>query len=242
MDSEIRNELLKLRDEGLLIEGEIDFGVFLIQTENLSEMTEAFIENVVTEVVESKFGPCDQDTEGRFFIDLVTREVCFEAKFHEIVEVETNHDIDDLMGKVDNEFVEKVKSVVAKVLSVNENICYVHVHYSGHSGLTEGAKEVNFAYDKEGSELDIPCQDDVWNAIEHITEDLTTCCGHSGYWKDDGGGGFFCISCNNHEHPISEYRHYDNIEEHSSERLNSISKKLSALIEGSGSKLSVPRF
>ena len=146
---------------------------------------------------------------GRVVIDLTDGKTSIVVNWRTVDHEATSHDWEEIKSRASVGVIEAVKGVIAKVNMVDD-VKQIKIEYFGFGDSTDG---LSFGFfDKNSKHIE---QDrfpyEVMDNLEEIADSLVRCCGHDGYWNDEGGSGKIVLERDGAE-LITEYTHCDNIE------------------------------
>ena len=223
MSKEVKSELAQLRQGGWSLSGSLgadgtyfgDGDIFATKpnAENRPIKPESydFVANLMYRLVEDCRGASNNGGgwNSHIVIDLTDGKTSIVVNSCTVDHEVTSHDWEEIKSRASVGVIEAVKCVIAKVNMVDD-VKKIEVEYFGAGDSTDGVSFGFFDKDSQHIEQDrFPCE--VMDDLEEIADSLVRCCGHDGYWNNEGGSGKIVLERDGAE-LITEYTHCDNIE------------------------------
>ena len=244
MTLEIREELLKLRDEGLKLKGFISNGGIdnafsekprLEETApaeffDLSPEAEGFVMELAENMIEkcSGFYKDGEDGSGEVYIDPVDGKTLIVMNWRETEQTVTDYSFDEIKNRVPNA-ITIIKKAIRKIRLTNDDISEIAIDYRGYGDSMDGVDIVFFEGESESIVETSAFLSDVVDDLKMVADELICGFGHEGFWNNEGGSGNITISCRGEKLDV-EYTHNDDIEYYQKEEFHGVCDEIVDLL------------
>ena len=247
MTLEIREELLKLRDEGLKLKGFISNGGIdnafsekprleeTAPTEffDLSPEAEGFVMELAENMIEkcSGFYKDGEDGSGECSIDPVDGETHIVMNWRETEQTVTDYSFDEIKIRAPDAL-SIIENVVEKIHQENyvDEIRRIEIEYGGYGDSMDG---IDVAFFEEGDLDEVETNvfpSEIVDDLEIVADRLICGFGHEGFWNNEGGSGKVKIFCRQGGNLDVEYTHNDNLEYYEKEEFDGVCDEIIDLL------------
>ncbi len=251
MTLEIREELLKLRDNGFKLkaffsDGAVDRAFYENQRSekeapveffDMSREAEDFVMGLAGNIVEKCCGfSKNDDGYGEVSIDPLDGKTHVVVSWCETEEVATDYSLDEIRNSAPDAL-SIIENAVEMVHESSEDVRRIEIEYNGYSDSMDGIDVAFFEDNKESGELDeIGARSfpgGVVDDLEMVADRLICGFGHDGFWNNEGGSGKIKIFCRQGGELDVEYTHNDNLEHYEKEEFHEVCEEIVGLLNDS---------
>ena len=247
MTLEIREELLKLRDEGLKLKAFVSDGsINSAYSEkprseevapadpaeffDLTPETERFVMGLAGNMVEkySGFYKNGEDGRGVVSIDPVDGKVHIVMNWRETEHATTDYSFDEIKRRA-SDVLPIIEDVVGEVRNINDDVSQITIEYRGYGDSMDGI-DVEFFESESKSMVETGVfPSEIVDDLELVADKLICGFGHEGFWNNEGGSGNITISCRGEKLDV-EYSHTDNLEHYEKEEFHGVCNEIVDLL------------
>lgn len=251
---EIREELLKLRDENLKLKAFFSDGTIdrafsemprseeaaPVEYLDMSQEAEGFVMGLAEKMIEKccGFSKNGEDGYGEISIDPLDGETHVVMNWCETDEVASEYSLNDIKSNAP-EALSIIAGTIGKIHSANcvDEIRRVEISYQGFGDSMDGIDVAFFELDKESGKFNEIGADSLPSAIvddlEMVADRMISGFGHDGFWNNEGGSGRIKIFCPPSGELDVEYIHNDNLEYYEKEEFHEVCEEIVGLLNDS---------